>query len=157
MSFDKALIIAITTLAGVVAYLFRLYVSRNKEITSREEAMASERHAAALERAVISSDHKRVLEKIEAEHRHELDVQARQFELQEAELRADHEKQWRETIERYDSAARRESEIFRAHEDQVRKEFTAIMEKVSDSAEKSASATAQVLQRFYDRFVGPRY
>lgn len=38
----------------------------------------------------------------------------------------------------------------------IRKEFTELMDKISVRAEKSADAISAVLQKFLDRFLGPR-
>lgn len=142
----SALIGAITVLAGVVAYLFKLYVARNKEISAREDAMAEERKHLGLERAKIVSDHRLEIERLQAQH-----------ELEEEQTRTDFEKRHRELVERYDAAARRESDIFRAHADQVRKDFADVMEKVAVEASKQSASLAAALQKIYDRFIGPRH
>lgn len=145
MTTDKMLTIAITTLCGVIAFLFRLYLSRNKEISKEQELMVKERGDWAIERAKLTSDLAMERAKMAAD-----------FELKEVETRADYEKKFRELIERYDGIARRDSDNHRAHEDQVRKDFAEIMERVSAEAGKSSQALVQMLQKFYDRMVGPR-
>jgi septal ring factor EnvC (AmiA/AmiB activator) len=139
------LITGLTVLASVVGYLFRLYIGRNKEISAEQATMTKERAEWAAERGKIASD-------MAAERaRTAFDI-----ELKESEIRVEYEKRFREVIERYDQAARRDSERHREHEDQVRKEFAEIMERVSAEASKSAAAMVQMLQKFYERMVGPR-
>lgn len=128
------MVIAISVLATVVAYLFKLYVGNNKDLAKNEVAMVNERAAWAIERARISTD----------------------AETKVAEAEAAYEKKFRELIERYDDISRRRDEASRAHEDQVRKEFADIMERVAAESGKSASALVDILQKFHDRFVGPR-
>lgn len=135
---NGALIIAVGVLASAVGFLFRLYLTRNKEIealtTAKDKEMAKERSDWAVERERI--DH--------------------EGEVKEAKIRAEYEQKFRELIQRYDEISRRDSESNRKHEDQVRKEFADIMERVSAESGKSASALVQMLQKFYDRMVGPR-
>lgn len=133
-----ALIIAVTALAGVVGFLFRLYLARNKEVetltTSKDKEMAKERADWAVERQRIDNE----------------------LEIKEAKIRAEYEQKFRELIQRYDDISRRDSESNRKHEDQVRKEFADIMERVASEGGKSSQALVQMLQKFYDRMVGPR-
>ena len=139
------LLTAITVLAGVIGYLFKLLISKSKEQVTSEAAIGEERKAWAVERQKLASDAALERQKLAAE-----------YEIKELELKAEYEKRHREVIERYDSIARADSARMLAHEDQVRKEFADIVENVSTEIEKANAATAAVLQKFYDRFVGPR-
>jgi putative heme iron utilization protein len=130
----SVLVIAISVLATVVAYLFKLYVGNNKDAVAKEAAMVSERASWAIERVRLAAE----------------------VEAKVAEAEASYEKRFRELIERYDDIARRKDEANRVHEDQVRKEFADIMERVATESGKSASALVEILQKFHDRFVGPR-
>ena len=42
------------------------------------------------------------------------------------------------------------------HEDEVRKDFAEIMERVAAENSKSNDALVAMLNKFYERFVGPR-
>lgn len=128
------LIGTITVLASVIAYLFKLYVSRNREVAEATLAMIKERNEWAIERAQLVAN----------------------AEVQEQELRADYEKRWRELIERYDDIVSRDHAENRRHEDQVRKEFADIMERVAAESARSSQALVTMLQKFYDRWVAPR-
>ena len=77
-------------------------------------------------------------------------------EIKLAELRAEHEERHRELVEDFAKELRADRDASRAHEDQARREFAELMERVSDDSVKSAEKIAQMLQKFYDRFVGPR-
>jgi hypothetical protein len=145
MTIDKLLIIAVTALASVIGVLFKLYLSRNKEIATEQAAMIKEREGWSVERNKLAADLALERARMVAD-----------FELKEVELRADFEKRFRELIERYDGISRRDSENHRTHEDRVRKEFADMMEKVAAEAAKASSALVQMLQKFYDRMVGPR-
>lgn len=134
----KLLLAAVTTLAAVIAYLFKLYVDQSKESRAAEISMVKERDGWTLERAKTADEHASELERIELEMQ-------REFEKRKNEMLCEH-----------DAARRRESEIFRAHEDQVRKEFAAIMERVAEQAEKSSEAQVQLMQKMFERFTGPR-
>lgn len=120
--------------AGVIVYLFKLYNGRM--VTSLEErrkdtaAMEIERKDWAVERAGWEEDKEK--------------------------LRADFERRLREHVEMMAREYRAERETNRAHEDQVRKEFADMLEGISNEAAKSSTALVQMLDKFYERFVGPR-
>jgi hypothetical protein len=89
------------------------------------------------------------------DHKKSAESQAK-HDVQIETLRADYERKHREVAEGYAQALREEREGNRAHEDEVRKEFAELMETVSAEAAKSSDAVVAVLNKFYDRFVGPR-
>jgi hypothetical protein len=88
-------------------------------------------------------DHKKI-----AEERAKHDVE------REA-LRTEFERKHRELVEVLTQDLRDEHKANRAHEDEVRKEFAELMETVSAEAAKSSDAIVSVLNKFYDRWVGP--
>jgi hypothetical protein len=141
----KLLIGVITALAGVIAYLFKVIMGQSKELRTSAEEVGKERNGWAAERARHTADS--ALER----QRH-----ANELEVKEQELRGDYEKRHRELVERYDSIARSDSKRMLEHEDQVRKEFAEIMETVAAQNEKNSEQLVQLLNKFYDRFVGPR-
>jgi hypothetical protein len=139
------LIIAVTTLASVVVYLFKLLLAQSKESKSTDAAIIKEREGWSAERAKLAHDAQLERQRL-----------ALEFEMKEQELRADYEKRHREIIERYDAIARNDSKRMLEHEDEVRKDFADIMERVSAEDSKSNDAMVQLLNKFYDRLVGPR-
>lgn len=98
--------------------------------------------------AALASEREKEWAKKEAELRAEL---ARR----EADLRSEYERKHRETVENYTQLVRNERAENREHEDRVREEFAEIMEKVSAEANKSSDALVNMLQKFYERLVGP--
>lgn len=70
-------------------------------------------------------------------------------------IRTEFERKHRELVEDYAEALQKERDSNRAHEDLVRKEFAELMEQVADEGGKSSQALVDMMQKFYDRFVGP--
>lgn len=122
-----ALAAVIGTLATVVAYLFKRYERRDDR---REKMITDERKAMDKERADWAVERER--------------------------LRAEYEERANELSVQYANALREEHKLARDHEDAVREDFAAIMERVSQEASKSSNALVDMLQKFYERFVGPR-
>jgi hypothetical protein len=139
------LITAVSVLAGVIAYLFKLYIAQSKEKNATDISMAKERESWAQERLKLVGDHALERQRI-----------MKEAEVQEAALRADYEKRHREVIERYDGIARADSKRMLDHEDEVRKDFADIMERVSGEHTKANESLVAMLHKFYERFVGPR-
>ncbi len=73
----------------------------------------------------------------------------------EADLRSEYERKHRDVVDQYAQLARNERRENREHEDRAREEFSEIMEKVSADATRSSDALVNMLQKFYERFVGP--
>jgi flagellar biosynthesis/type III secretory pathway M-ring protein FliF/YscJ len=71
------------------------------------------------------------------------------------EIRTEFEEKHRVLVEDYNKKSAAEREENRRHEDQVRKEFAEIMERVAEESSKSSDAVVEILRKFYDRFVGP--
>lgn len=70
-------------------------------------------------------------------------------------MRVEHERKHRELVESYTQALRAERDGNRGHEDEVRREFAELMERVSTETGKASDALVSMLQKFYDRLVGP--
>lgn len=70
-------------------------------------------------------------------------------------IRTEFERKHRELVEQYAEAAREERDVHRAHEDQVRKDFADIMERVASESGRSSQALVDMMEKFYTRFVGP--
>lgn len=127
-SLITVLTIAVTTLAGVIVYLWRYY-DRKLEALAQEhkaerEIHAKEREGWAAERARADSIR--------------------------MELRAEYEAKHREVMKTvYDDA--------RAREDMIRREYAANMESVSDKANESSEKVAVVLDKLKDHIGGRRH
>src|SRR5262249_14925578 len=78
-----------------------------------------------------------------------------QWAVEREAIRTEYERKHRELIESYADTMREEREANRTHEDLVRKEFTDLMERVAVEGGKSSQALVDMMQKFYDRFVGP--
>jgi len=70
-------------------------------------------------------------------------------------MRTEYERKHRELVEWYAESVSEEREANRAHEELVRKEFAELMERVAAENGRSAQALVDMMQTFYDRFVGP--
>lgn len=122
-----ALVAVIATLATVVAYLFKRYERRDDR---REKAIVEERKSMDAERASWAEERE--------------------------SLRADYEARCATLSAKYAEALREDHRAAIDHEDEVRADFAAIMDRAAQSAEKSGLALVDMLQKFYERFVGPR-
>lgn len=79
-----------------------------------------------------------------------------EWEKRMVEARAEFERKHRETVEQFSRELRELYEDSRGHEDQVRKEYAAMMAGLSDDYTRSSGEIVRVLDKFYDRFVSPR-
>lgn len=113
-------------LAGVIAYLFKLYDGRRTEAESalREQFKA---------------------------HAEEIGKR----DAREQAVRAEYEGKMRELAERYANDLKVEHRENRAHEDNVRKEFTEIVDGISVQAQKSAEGMTNALDRLHTHLVRP--
>jgi uncharacterized protein HemX len=84
-----------------------------------------------------------------------MEEERKQWAVEREALRADFERKLREEVEKYAEVLREERDSNRAHEDLVRKEFTDLMEEVASESGKASQALVDMMQKFYDRFVGP--
>ena len=70
-------------------------------------------------------------------------------------LRTEYERKHRELVESFAQAVREERDTNRAHEDQVRKEFAELMERIATESGRASQALVAAMEKFYDRLVGP--
>lgn len=127
---------------GVLALVFALVI-RHLYAKNNEDTKAFEK-----ERAQLREDaHKR-----EAEHKIEI-----------AKVQAEADRQIREAAERYAELLRADvkesrarEDIHLAREDRIRGEFSDLMEAIASKAAEASDATKQVLDKIYERFIGPR-
>lgn len=78
-----------------------------------------------------------------------------QWAVERESLRTEYERKHRELVEWYAEQAREERDANRSHEELVRKEFAELMERVAAESGRSSQALVDMMQKFYDRFVGP--
>lgn len=78
-----------------------------------------------------------------------------QWAVEREALRTEYERKHRELVEKYAENLREERDGNREHEDLARKEFAELMERVAAESGRSSQALVDMMQKFYDRFVGP--
>lgn len=84
-----------------------------------------------------------------------MEVERGKWTAEREALRAEYERKHREVVENYAGSLREERDANREHEDLVRKEFADLMDRVALESGKSSQALVNMMQKFYDRFVGP--
>jgi len=84
-----------------------------------------------------------------------MEEERKQWAVSREALRAEYELKHREIAKGYAETLREERDSNRAHEDLVRKEFADLMENVAMEGGKSSQALVDMMQKFYDRLVGP--
>lgn len=128
----------VVVLAGVIAYLFRLYNRRiaqhDKQRRESDALHASERGQWIEERAGW-----------EAAKREEL-----------AKLELEYVKREKEVTEGYIKQSAHDREQHLAREEQIRRDATALVEKMSQDAAAASTKMADLLQKMHDRFLGGR-
>jgi hypothetical protein len=127
-------IVAITALAGVIAYLFRYYSGRQAAAETaaikREEDNAKERVAWAVERAELKS--------------------------YSDDLRAEYEAKFRSMAERHAETVRVLYDVGRDHENAARREYLQNMEIVAQKAAEANDKIGAVLEKALERSLGAR-
>ena len=78
-----------------------------------------------------------------------------QWAVERETLRTEYERKHRELVESYMDQSREDRAANRAHEELVRKEFAELMERVAAESGRSSHALVELMEKFYDRFVGP--
>lgn len=120
---------------GVAVLVFGLVIKHLYNRLSRQEIdFAAERKALHEERL-----------KIDAAHDVEL-----------ASMRASFEEKLRKNAEDHTEAVRADMHESRSREDAIRREFSELMEAIAIKASEASDATRQVLDKIYERFIGPR-
>lgn len=74
----------------------------------------------------------------------------------EPQMRAEFEAKHVAALVEYAKQLQELRESAQAREDLIRKEFSDLMEHVSEEATKTSEATINVLHKFYDRILGPK-
>lgn len=127
---------------GVLALVFALVI-RHLYAKNNEDAKAFEKERAELRAGEI---------KREAEHKIEI-----------AKIQSEADRSVRDAAERYAELLRADVKESRAREDihltredRVRAEFSDLMETIASKAAEASDATRQVLDKIYERFIGPR-
>lgn len=78
-----------------------------------------------------------------------------QWAVEREAMRTEYERKHRELVESYVDESREERAANRAHEELVRKEFAELMERVAAESGRLSQALVEMMQKFYDCFVGP--
>jgi hypothetical protein len=117
-----------------IIYLFRHNVRRERRAELERKALIEERKDWDAERASLKAAH----------------------DLEIANLRTEFEKKHVDRLDNYTTELREDRDAAREHEDQIRVEYAQLMEGVSAEHTKASEALVKVLEKFYDRFVGPR-
>lgn len=117
----------IAALAGVIGYLFKVYHGRGLD-TEKTRLEEAKAHATERER----------------------------WETREAEIRGECEAKLKAQAEKFAYDLRADRDGSRAHEDVLRREFAEIIERIAAQQAESARSITNVMEKFYDRFVGPR-
>ncbi len=127
---------------GVLALVFALVI---RHLYSKRE---EDNKAAAKEREQLREG----MLKREAEHA-----------IQIAKIQADADRQVRDAAEKYAEMLRADvkesrarEDLHLAREDRIRGEFSDLMETIASKAAEASDATKQVLDKIYERFIGPR-
>ena len=137
------LIGAITALAGVVTYLFKIYRSTMREARIDAKAMEKERAEWTKEREAWGRER----DKIQAA----ADLELEQAKREHAEQ---YEKRFAAMLERYEQVARSDRENFALRETQLRKDTGDMFERIATEAAESNRAMVNLLQKMNDRFLG---
>jgi hypothetical protein len=127
---------------GVVACVFGLVIVRLflinrtdlKEIAEKEKSWAVER------------------ERVQKEH----ELERANWRLEAQRQTSDYERKFKENSESNAMLVEEIRDRFLAREDALRKEFADRMERVANEANEAADKIKEVLNKVYDRFVGPR-
>lgn len=78
------------------------------------------------------------------------------WEMTEVKIRAECDQKLAAAAEKYANAIDQLNAKAQLREDTTRREFAEIMESVDEQASKSSAALVAMLEKFYNRFVGPR-
>ncbi len=121
------LIAVVVIMAGVVTYLFKLYITSQKE---KDAELKSCRDGAATDRAKCASDC--------------------------ASIRAEYEEKHVEIVEQYSESIRKDREEARVREEVLRKDYGDRLDRIAVETQKATSTQLDVLNKMFDRFVTPR-
>jgi hypothetical protein len=94
-------------------------------------------------------------DKLDAE-REAMIKERKDWEIQEAKLRSEYDQKLAAASEKYAAAITELNAKAQLREDTTRREFAEIMEHVDEQAGKASAALVAMLEKFYNRFVGPR-
>ncbi len=140
-----ALTIGVVTLAAVVVVLFKLYVGRNERtetaLATKDKEIADERKQFALRETDWEAERERI---------------ASDAETEIERVRADADKRARETADSYAAELTEITDKFLTREDAIRKDFADRIERIASEASRASLAQNEVLNKIYERFVGPR-
>lgn len=132
------LIVVVIALAGVIVYMFKLYnrrvVSHDKQRRELEAQHALERNRWIEERAAWDAER----------------------ESETLQMRLDYETKHKELAEAYIKQSAHDRSEHLAREEQIRKDSGLLIEKMQERAAVASQATADLLQKIHQRFLGGR-
>jgi hypothetical protein len=138
--------------ALVIAYLFRLLVKSHKErVTELLGQLAKadrDRESAEKMRMGERETHSIAIAR--------WDVERAEHDLEISRVREMCEQRMREAADRHARDLHELRKEFQAREDEARKENAEAAERMEEAHTKAMDKVTAVLQKFYDRFVGPR-
>lgn len=146
---------AVVALAGAIVYLWRYYAGRLKEIDVERLAWADERGKLHEEIRTLKENKGERMDAERLQWTKERTELENDLEASKERIRADFEALRAAAAIDFARQLREQSDQARAHEDQVRKEFTDAMEVVSTQIDASTAKVAAVLDKIYDRFIDP--
>lgn len=137
--------IAVVCFAGVIAYLFKLLMTNHAaRVAALEAQLVSDASR------VTAAEHALTTER--AQH----EVAEAKWELERQKLRADYEQRERERSDRYARDLHELRREFQSREDEARNENAAAAERMGAAHVKAMERVTDVVQKIYDRFIGPR-
>jgi uncharacterized protein HemX len=137
------LIGAITALAGVVTYLFKVYRAALRESRHDAKAMEKERGEWTKERESWAREREKIQEAADLE-----------LEKAKREHAEQYERRFAAMLERYEGVARADRESFSLREAQLRKDTGDMFERIATEAADSNKSMVTLLQKMSDRFLG---
>lgn len=166
-SLISVLVVAVVSLAGVVVFLFKYYSdkmsARDAADRATDKELALERTAWAAERGAHENYRDRIRAEFEEKHRILAERMADSIRQVYETSRKHDDETTRELLDNLDAARREFLESleatrreFMSNTDAARREFGVNMEAIATKAAESADRLGLVLDKFYDRLLGPR-
>lgn len=116
--------IAVVAFAGVIWFLFRKYDA-----------------------------YRDTTEKIREVERKAMDGERTAWAVERERLRTDYEARNHEVVKNYAQEIQKEHEACRAREDNMRREYTEMVESIADGSQHANDAMLEMLKKFHDRIV----
>jgi len=135
--------------ALVIAYLFRLlYTNMKARVDLAEAALVKEKDERAKERESFVTDR--------ANERASFEVERKTFELDAQKMRSEFDQRMREAAQQHARDLHEIRREYQAREDATARENAESYEKMARAHGDAMDKVYAVLQKFYDRGIGPR-